>query len=95
LLEVIAKNKASSRPICEFNYTDIGLALTSLTLAGYRSEAANWLLEIADFIAVNYSPGYEILPLGKDFRGVLDNILIKRDISQQSDDATSRFDKAK
>lgn len=77
LLRVIRNNKAASTPVCEFNYTDIGLALTILTLAKCRSEAAQWLCDITYFLVTHYSLGYKILPLGKDMCEILEKILIQ------------------
>ena len=78
LLKIINHNKASYSPLCEFNYNDIGLALTVLKLAKKDIDARLWLNNIMDFLIIHYKLGYELLPLGSDLDNIFYMIFEKR-----------------
>lgn len=78
LLKVIKNNKSAYAPMCEFNYNDIGLALTVLRLGLEEEEAKEWMFGLADFLISHYRSGYELLPLGEPTERMFEAILRKR-----------------
>ena len=67
-VEAIINNNYSAckSPLCEFNYNDLGLVLTSLHLRGKDELAEKWLVDIADFVIVQSLTGHRLLPLGEN-----------------------------
>lgn len=64
ILKIIANNRAASTPLAEWNYGDLGLALTVLHATGHTSEARSWLFDLTDFLVSLYMQGYEVMPRG-------------------------------